>query len=550
MKLATALSLLAAAQAAHAGPVGLASRLFGRKNPLEKNPAMDGNAVMKEGQSLGPIFETLTGTTLTIPSSLLAPPGVGGETTTKEASPTSLELIPIDDFTTTSASSATSRYDQPVLTTTSELLPTEKPTEASTSQSTNSETNPFKPKYPTTIITTEISPVKPSSTKAEESSSTEQASSSAEEITTIASTSEETTTVTQTSDKTVVTTDEAAITASVTTTKQEIIITTSIVPGKPASGEGSSTTNTRPAEPETTEASAGVTITSSISPECTTSKDDTTTTEAEASTSKAEPKPTQSESDEAPVAPVITTAIVPSKPSDDAPATSVSVGESDSQPAAKPTEKPDANLPTGITSGIPTGTTTVGQQVYASNLARARDLNKAYAELTPSSPCSSGQVACIKDKIGYCSKDGAFDMRTCNGSEKCFALPLTNSEGVVLKCMDAGKAKEILKGSEGGDKTTVTKTAKPTYPGVVTMTTVVTVTDAATTTTTQESKPTSLEVIPIDDVSELAPIAVTSTVGAHSTIIAVVDGVSTFSLYFTETVTETEKETVTVTARG
>src|SRR6478609_7457601 len=91
MQLNAALTLLLIAPAAQAGPFKWA----------------------RQAETPRPIFETLTGTTLTIPSSLLAPPGTASEaTTSKDSRPTSLEVVPIEDTTTAPSAPASTGSPQ------------------------------------------------------------------------------------------------------------------------------------------------------------------------------------------------------------------------------------------------------------------------------------------------------------------------------------------------------------------------------------------------------------------------------------------------------
>ena len=58
----------------------------------------------------------------------------------------------------------------------------------------------------------------------------------------------------------------------------------------------------------------------------------------------------------------------------------------------------------------------------------AQALNKKFASLSPSSKCTSGEVACVQGAFAQCV-NGKFVTTPCSGGLTCVALPLVNSPG-------------------------------------------------------------------------------------------------------------------------
>ncbi|KAK2589859.1 hypothetical protein QQS21_012468 [Conoideocrella luteorostrata] len=160
-----------------------------------------------------------------------------------------------------------------------------------------------------------------------------------------------------------------------------------------------------------------------------------------------------------------------------------------------PTGKPDSNVPTANTN-YPTATTTVAANIYASNLAEAKSLNKMYSSLSPQSACDRTQTACIEGKTAQCD-NGRFTLDECPAGQKCYALPMTNSQGAKINCIDPAEATKILgPGSAGESSTRSSLTDVPpttfrteTRPPTLTHTRVVTVTYDSSTATTSSLMP-------------------------------------------------------------
>ncbi|KAG5952821.1 hypothetical protein E4U53_007876 [Claviceps sorghi] len=149
----------------------------------------------------------------------------------------------------------------------------------------------------------------------------------------------------------------------------------------------------------------------------------------------------------------------------------------------RPTGTPNTNIPTANTN-FPTATTRVEPATYAHNLAQARNLNTIFSSLTPQSACSGTQMACIAAKVGRCS-NGAFVLTDCPATTRCHVLPMTNTRGAKIACVEPADAVRILgPAAEGATsssgpagqppKSTV---SSPTTRPVVTHTRVVVVTD-------------------------------------------------------------------------
>ncbi|KIK66674.1 hypothetical protein GYMLUDRAFT_37816 [Collybiopsis luxurians FD-317 M1] len=60
-------------------------------------------------------------------------------------------------------------------------------------------------------------------------------------------------------------------------------------------------------------------------------------------------------------------------------------------------------------------------------------LNSQFASLTPSSPCTDGEQACVDGGFAQCV-GGSFQITQCSGGTQCFALPLVNKAGTSITC--------------------------------------------------------------------------------------------------------------------
>lgn len=114
----------------------------------------------------------------------------------------------------------------------------------------------------------------------------------------------------------------------------------------------------------------------------------------------------------------------------------------------KPSEAPGTPtvgrpLPTKITT-LPTSTATVDSETYKSNQDKARQLNEQFSTLTPETPCTADEVACIDGGVASCSPVGNFNIAPCPADTRCFALPMAVAVGVRLECVTPESAKTLL----------------------------------------------------------------------------------------------------------
>ncbi|THG98693.1 hypothetical protein EW026_g3543 [Hermanssonia centrifuga] len=81
----------------------------------------------------------------------------------------------------------------------------------------------------------------------------------------------------------------------------------------------------------------------------------------------------------------------------------------------------------------------------------AQSLNAKFATLSASTPCTSGENACIDGAFAQCS-NGQFVTFPCAGGLTCVALPLVNSPGTSITCdTEADAATRIANtGASGG----------------------------------------------------------------------------------------------------
>ncbi|KAL6400515.1 carbohydrate-binding module family 19 protein [Ilyonectria robusta] len=193
-------------------------------------------------------------------------------------------------------------------------------------------------------------------------------------------------------------------------------------------------------------------------------------------------------------------------------------------PEVVATGTPDTAVPDA--TPMPTGTTTVDAERYASNLAQAKKLNKVYSNLTPASACSSGQAACIDGKFAQCSNTGTYTLSACGDNRQCYALPMTTNRGVRLGCEDVDTAEKILGETGSGQETsfTVEEPASTSVAEAPVSTSVVE--QPATTSTAEEQNNvpvvTVTEIVTVDDgatESTSQPVAEESTSSAQEVVV-------------------------------
>ncbi|KAF9077975.1 hypothetical protein BDP27DRAFT_1207573 [Rhodocollybia butyracea] len=107
---------------------------------------------------------------------------------------------------------------------------------------------------------------------------------------------------------------------------------------------------------------------------------------------------------------------------------------------------------TGSSAAAGSSTSSTSSSGFAlSNGQAAQALNAQFASLTASSPCTSGQNACVGGAFAQCVS-GAFVTTTCSGGTTCAALPLVNSAGTSIACTTTADAEARIAatGATGG----------------------------------------------------------------------------------------------------
>jgi len=81
----------------------------------------------------------------------------------------------------------------------------------------------------------------------------------------------------------------------------------------------------------------------------------------------------------------------------------------------------------------------------------AQALNKKFQSLTPTSPCTNGEQACVKGQLGQCV-GGKFALSSCAATLQCVALPLVNKAGTSITCdtLQDAAARIAQTGAQGG----------------------------------------------------------------------------------------------------
>jgi len=133
---------------------------------------------------------------------------------------------------------------------------------------------------------------------------------------------------------------------------------------------------------------------------------------------------------------------------------------SDDCPAAPATQTPtptmtlstaSASKPTDdlAVSPPPPMSTTSGFQL--SNGNAAQKLNAQFDSLTPDSPCTVGEDACVNAEFAECV-NGKFVLQPCSPSLKCYALPLILKPGTTIACTTDSDAEQRIAntGATGG----------------------------------------------------------------------------------------------------
>lgn len=67
------------------------------------------------------------------------------------------------------------------------------------------------------------------------------------------------------------------------------------------------------------------------------------------------------------------------------------------------------------------------------NAQDAINMNNQFANLSPNTPCTDGQTACVQGSFAQCV-GGKFALSQCAGGTTCCALPLVNKRGTSITC--------------------------------------------------------------------------------------------------------------------
>jgi len=94
-----------------------------------------------------------------------------------------------------------------------------------------------------------------------------------------------------------------------------------------------------------------------------------------------------------------------------------------------------SSVPTPAPSPAPSPSTpSSGSKGFAvQNGKDAQALNQKFQSLTPGSPCTDGENACVNGGFAQCV-GGKFDITPCSAGLQCTALPLVNSRGTSITC--------------------------------------------------------------------------------------------------------------------
>jgi hypothetical protein len=97
----------------------------------------------------------------------------------------------------------------------------------------------------------------------------------------------------------------------------------------------------------------------------------------------------------------------------------------------QPTPSPAA--PAANTSPSPAAANSSASGFKAQNGKDAQALNQKFQALTPASPCTNGEQACVNGQFAQCV-GGKFALTPCSGGTTCTALPLVNKAGTSVTC--------------------------------------------------------------------------------------------------------------------
>lgn len=137
-----------------------------------------------------------------------------------------------------------------------------------------------------------------------------------------------------------------------------------------------------------------------------------------------------------------------------APAAAVPASSAAAAPPAATSAATTDNSASGaaVGSSADTGSASSSSSGFAlSNGQAAQALNAQFASLTASSPCTSGQDACVDGGFAQCV-NGQFVVTQCAGGTTCAALPLVEKAGTSIACTTTADADSRIAatGATGG----------------------------------------------------------------------------------------------------
>ncbi|CAG8597694.1 8915_t:CDS:2 [Paraglomus occultum] len=84
-------------------------------------------------------------------------------------------------------------------------------------------------------------------------------------------------------------------------------------------------------------------------------------------------------------------------------------------------------------NAVPLNTRQEAKPFTHQNGVDAQNLNDKFSKLTPNSPCTAGENACVNKGFAQCVGN-TFQITQCAGGTQCFALPLVNKPGTSITC--------------------------------------------------------------------------------------------------------------------
>jgi hypothetical protein len=97
------------------------------------------------------------------------------------------------------------------------------------------------------------------------------------------------------------------------------------------------------------------------------------------------------------------------------------------------------------------------------NGVAAQKLNDDFKKLTPDSPCTAGENACVDGGFAQCVGN-KFQVTQCAGGTSCFALPLVNKPGTSITCTTQSDADTRIATALGTNTPPTTPSTTPASP--------------------------------------------------------------------------------------